>query len=397
MNKKEFNMKKTFLSIFVLFAVLLTACGGTATPTPTAEPVANEPSVNSVTAEGTLLPDPSVELAFAQGGVVKKILVQPGERVAAGDVIVQLVGVETVQAELAAAQLEQTLAQQAVDTLKRNALLTAAEAQQALYNMQKSYESAEGRWSVGDKEKATDLELALNAYVVAERDYHNAKTELDRFAYKDRTDSKRQKAQETFDREKANLTTVYADLLKEIPDSDALVDDAQVSLLKAVAAFELARQQVDRLNQGLDRETLAAAEARLTAATAHITAAQAALAFYELRAPFNCTLLSLDLAVGEAVTPTLPIAFLANTSRWIVETKDLAEIDAANLSVGNPVVVKLDAFPGEEFTGAVTKINPVGKLYLGDMTYQITVMLDEADARFLWNMTAIVTVNTAGK
>jgi HlyD family secretion protein len=397
MNKKEFNMKKTFTSIFVLFAVFLTACGGTATPTPTAEPVANEPSINSVTAEGTLLPDPSVELAFAQGGVVKKILVQPGERVAAGDVIVQLVGVETVQAELAAAQLEQTLAQQAVDTLKRNALLIAAEAQRALYSAQKSYESAEGRWSVGDKEKATDLELALNAYVVAERDYHNAKTELDRFAYKDRTDSKRQKAQETFDREKANLTTVYADLLKEIPDSDALVEEAQVSLLKAVAALELARQQVDRLDQGLDRETLAAAEARLTAATAHVIAADSALEFYELRAPFNGILLSLDLAVGEAVTPTLPIAFLANTSRWIVETKDLAEIDAANLSIGNPVVVKLDAFPGEEFTGKVTKINPVGKLYLGDMTYQITVTLDEPDARFLWNMTVTVTVNTAGK
>jgi hypothetical protein len=29
------------------------------------------------------------------------------------------------------------------------------------------------------------------------------------------------------------------------------------------------------------------------------------------------------------------------------------------------------------------------------MTYQITVTLDKADARFLWNMTATVTVNTA--
>lgn len=390
-------MKKTFLSIFVLFAVFLTACGETTTPTPTAEPVADETSLNSVTAEGTLLPEQSAELAFAQGGVVKEILVQPGERVAAEDVIVRLVGVETVQAELAAAQLEQTLAQQSLDALQRNALLTAAQAQQALYNAQKSYESAQGRWSVNDKEKATDLELALNAYVEAERDYRDAKAELDRFAYKDRADSKRQKAQETFDREKANLATVYADLLKEIPDSDALVDEAQTSLLKAIAALELARQQVDRLEQGLDRETLAAVEARLEAAHAHVTAAQAALEFYELRAPFDGVLLSLDLAVGEAVTPTLPIAFLAETSRWIMETKDLAEIDVANISIGNPVVIKLDAFSGEEFTGTVTKINPVGKLYLGDMTYQITITLDKADARFLWNMTATVTVNTVGK
>lgn len=390
-------MKKTFLSIFVLFAVLLTACGETETPTPTAESVATDTSINSVTAEGTLLPDPSAELAFTQGGVVKEILVQPGERVAAGDVIVRLIGVETVQAELAAAQLEQTLAQQSLDALQRNALLTAAEAQQTLYNAQKSYESAQGSWSVGDKEKATDLELALNAYVEAEHDYRDAKKELDRFAYKDRADSKRQMAQETFEREKANLVTVYADLLKEIPDSDALVDEKQASLLKAIAALELTRQQVDRLEQGLDRETLAAAEARLEAANAHVTASQASMELYELRAPLNGILLSLDLAVGETALPMTPVAFVADAAHWIIETKDLAEVDVADVSVGDSVIVKLDAFSNEEFTGKVTKINPVGKLYLGDMTYQITITLDEADARFLWNMTATVTVNTAGK
>jgi len=92
-----------------------------------------------------------------------------------------------------------------------------------------------------------------------------------------------------------------------------------------------------------------------------------------------------------------PVAFVADTSRWIVETKDLAEVDVAKVSVGDPATVKLDAFPDEEFTGTVTTIDPVGKLYLGDMTYQITVSLNEVDARFLWNMTATVTVNTEEK
>ncbi len=382
-------MKKITISL-ILLAFFLTACGGTATPVPTLEPEKESRSI--VTAEGTLLPSPSVELAFAQGGIVDKIFVQPGERVASGDVIAQLVGIESVQAELAAAQLEQTLAQQSLDALRRNALLAAAESQQASNRAQKTYETAEGRWSVGDKEKATDLELALDAYVEAERDYRDAQEELDRFAYKDRADSKRQKAQETFDREKANLAEVYADLLADIPDSDALVDEKQADLLQAIAALELARQQVDRLDQGLDRETLAAAEARLEAANAHVTAADSALEFYELRAPFNGILLNLDLAVGETALPMAPVAFLADTSHWIIETKDLAEVDVANVSVGNPVTVKLDAFPGEEFTATVTEINPVGREYLGDMTYQVTVTLGEPDPRFLWNMTATVSI-----
>jgi len=76
-----------------------------------------------------------------------------------------------------------------------------------------------------------------------------------------------------------------------------------------------------------------------------------------------------------------------------VKTKDLAEVDVAKVSVGDSVTVKLDAFPDEEFSGMVTEINPIGKLYLGDMTYQVTITLDESDPRFLWNMTAVITVN----
>ena len=69
----------------------------------------------------------------------------------------------------------------------------------------------------------------------------------------------------------------------------------------------------------------------------------------------------------------------------------------ADVAIGNTVTIKLDAFPDEEFSGTVTKIDPVGKLYLGDMTYQITVTLDEVDTRFMWNMTATVTVDTIDK
>jgi hypothetical protein len=74
----------------------------------------------------------------------------------------------------------------------------------------------------------------------------------------------------------------------------------------------------------------------------------------------------------------------------------LAEVDVAKVSIRDLVMVKMDAFVNEEFTGKVTKIDPVGMLYLGDMTYRITVQLDEPDPRFLWNMTAVITVNTEG-
>lgn len=390
-------MKRTFLSSLVLTAVLITACGNGNTPAPTAVPAADETSPNSITAEGTLLPGQSAELAFAQGGVVKEILVQPGEHVAEGAVIARLIGIESVQAELAAAKLEQTLAQQALDAIHRNALLTSSKTEKALLDAQEAYESEANGWNLGNEDEATDLELRIEDYVVAEADYRDARQKLNDVLYLDKDERKREDAQEDFDTEKENLTGAYTDLKTALAENEKPLDEELTALLGAISNLESARELQARLDDSnLDPETLAAAEARLAAATTRITAAEATVELYELQAPFNGELLRLDLTAGETALPMTPVAFVADTSHWIVETKDLAEVDVANIALGDFVSMKLDAFPGEEFTGTVTKINPVGKLYLGDMTYQITVTLDETDPRFLWNMTAVITLNAAG-
>jgi multidrug efflux pump subunit AcrA (membrane-fusion protein) len=390
-------MKRTFLSILVLTAVLVTACGNGNTPVPTAVPVADETSSNGVTAEGTLLPARSVELAFAQGGVVKEILVQPGEHVAEGDVIARLIGIESVQAELAATKLEQTLAQQALDALHRNALLTLSQTEQALLNAQKAYETEANDWNLGNTDDASDLELKLDDYVTIEKDHRAAHEKLDSLLNLDKDDHERVDAQEDFDKEKDSLAKAYTELLSAVSENDQSLDEKLTDLLTAIANLEVARETQSRLDDSnLDAEIIAAAEARFEAASAHVTAAESAIELYELRAPFSGELFRLDLTVGETALPMTPVAFVADTSHWIVETKDLAEVDATNITLGDSVSVKLDAFPREEFTGKVTEIDPVGKLYLGDMTYQITVTLNEPDPRFLWNMTAVIKVNAKG-
>lgn len=391
-------MKRNSLSLLALIALLLAACNGTATPAPTAEPPSEETSPTAVTAEGTLLPERSAELAFAQGGVVKEILVQAGARIAQGDVIARLLGVETVHADLTAAQLEQTLAQQALDAIHRNALLTSAQTEQALLRAQEAYESEANRWNLGDEDEATDLELRIEDYVIAEEDYRDALQKLDDVRYLEKDDRKRKDKQDDFDAEKANLAEAYADLKTALAQNEKSLDEESAALLSAISALETARELQSRLDDSnLDPEILAATEARLETASAHVNAAEAAVKLYELRAPFDGVLLRLDLSVGETAMPISPVAFIADTSHWIVETKDLAEVDVAKVTVGDPATVKFDAFPGEEFVGKVSEIDSVGKPYLGDMTYQVTVTLDASDPRFLWNMTAVVTVNTEGR
>ena len=391
-------MKNILFSTIILLSILLAACNGTNTPAPTAEPPKEVPIPNSVTAEGVLLPERSAELAFVQGGVVKEILVQPGERVSEGDMIARLIGIESARVELTAAKLEQTLAQQALDSIHRNALLHSSQTEQALLDAQEAYESEANRWNLGDEDQATDLELRIEDYVIAEEDYRDAREKLDDVLYLDKDDRKRQDKQKDVDAEEASLAEAYADLKSALAENQKSLDEKTAAVLGAISNLESARELQTRLDDSnLDPEILAAAEARLEVADDRVSAAEAAIELYELRAPFSGTLLSADLTLGETVLPLSPVAFIADTSRWIVKTKDLAEVDVTRVSVGNTATVKFDALPNEEFTGMVTRIDPLGRQYLGDMTYQITITLDEADTRFLWNMTAVVTVTTGKK
>jgi HlyD family secretion protein len=385
--------QRVFFLIMLVTLIFLSACSGMPAPAPVAAAAETAVEPQTVTAEGKLLPAQKAELSFVQAGVIGEVLVQPGDRVKSGAVLAHLVGIETVQAELAAAELEQILAQQSLDTLRRGAMLTGADAHKALQTAQKAYETEARGWRLGSEDDATDLELAMDQYIKAEANYRKAKAELDSHADKDLKNPKRQNAQRTFDDEKADLTSRYAELMEEIPTADERLDEKQTTLLKSISTLELARQQVARLDKGIDREQFASSEARLKAAGAHLAAAKAALAFYELRAPFAGTVLRVDhLSTGKAAIPGQAVLFLADTSRWIVETKDLAEIDIARVALGQSASVALDAFTDETFKGTVSAIDPVGREYLGDMTYQIIITLDAADPRFYWNMTATVTV-----
>ena len=90
----------------------------------------------------------------------------------------------------------------------------------------------------------------------------------------------------------------------------------------------------------------------------------------------------------------MPVAYLADTASWIVETTDLPESYAPRILLDDLAIIKLDAFSGEEFSGKVSAIDPVGRNYQGDMVYTVTIALDSADERFMWNMTATVTIET---
>jgi len=383
-------MKKRTLSL-LSFVLLLAACGGNQAPVVEPDPAPTEAALDQVVAEGKLLPVPSVELAFAAAGVVDEVLVESGQEVTAGEVLARLQNHEAIQAEVAQAEQAYLLEEQTFDRAEAEALAELAAANEAVRQAQyelDNFDIPSDLRGMTASEALTytyeNLEVAREAF----EPYRYLEERLEKELAREDPANPRV-YRDTAKTYKKRLDDAWADYDKAIRWAGLEADVEGAKARRAQAGQELEAL----LSDGTAVET-SVALAQFESARTRLTAARAALAGYELRAPFDGTLLSLDLALGESVLPGRPVGFLADTRHWQVETTDLAEIDIARVNLEDPVTIKLDAFPGEEFTGKVIEIDPVGREYLGDMTYQVTVLLDAADERFKWNMTAIVTIDT---
>jgi HlyD family secretion protein len=85
------------------------------------------------------------------------------------------------------------------------------------------------------------------------------------------------------------------------------------------------------------------------------------------------------------------VVTLGDFTQWVVKTNNLTEIEVVRLQDGQTAEVVLDALPDVTLTGKVTKIASVFVESRGDITYTVTVTLDQSDPRARWGMTAQVT------
>ena len=353
-----------------------------------------EAVLDTVVAEGKLLPAPSVELAFAQPGIVDEVLLEPGQDVSAGEVIARTQNIEALQAEVALAEEAYLLAEQAFGRAEALALSDLSGANETVRQAQYELDNFD---IPSDQRDMTASEALIYTYDTLEA----AREAFEPYRHLE------ERLEKELERDDPANPKVYRNTAKTYKKR---LDDAWAEYAKAIRRAELEANlegaRARRVQAGEELEALmtedpvgeetSVARVQFESAQTHLAAARAALASRELRAPFDGRLLSLELAPGESVLPGAPVAFIADVRHWQVETTDLAEIDIDRVSPDDPVTVKLDAFPGEEFSGKVVEIDPVGREYLGDMTYKVTVVLDAADERFMWNMTAIVTIHTQG-
>lgn len=379
MNRRNLVIGLVILAILVggYYALSSGLSGGSqATPTPT---TSLDDLDNIISASGTLLPVKRANLSFKIPGQVVQVAVKVGDNVKAGDVLIRL---DTAELEAALAQAKAVAAMAQANL----AQLQAGASKEDLAIAQANLETARAQLAKV-RAGATAEEIAI------------AKATLER------AEAALRDAQAAYDRVKGDE---YVGLM---PQSQALhlaTMDYQIAQARynqvvkgataediriAEAAVAAAQAALDRVKAGARPEEIAAAQARLEQAQAGVQQAQAALSAATLVAPFAGTVAAVNVNVGEAVAPGVPVLILGDLTHLRLETDDLSETNIARVKVGQSVTVNFEALPGQDFQGKVTQIAPIASQKQGGTNYMVTIEIANLDPELRWGMTGHVEIN----
>jgi RND family efflux transporter MFP subunit len=137
------------------------------------------------------------------------------------------------------------------------------------------------------------------------------------------------------------------------------------------------------------------ADAELAKAQASLDVAKATLAQNTILSPADATVIMVDAAPGEYIQGGQPVILLARLDQLQIETTDLSERDVANVKIGDPALVFIDAL-NADFPGKVVAISPISNTIGGDVVYTVTIALDERPDGLLWGLSAEVEIDTGG-
>ncbi len=331
-----------------------------------------------VAATGVVTPASWATLSFGMSGVVDQVLVEEGDQVEDGQVLVRLDSSDledaVVQAEATLATAQASLAQ--VKAPPRPEELAAAQA-----GLDAAQAHLAKLRSGASEEEITAARGAMETAALAV-----------------------QQAQAAYDE------VSWLEEIKEMPQA--------LALQQATVEYETVKARYETLVRGASAEDIAAAQAEVDGARAalsllragarpeDVTVAEAQVAQAEvaldqavseldeaaLSAPFEGTVGAVLAREGERINAGSPAVVLGDVAEFIIETTDLNEVDLYLISVGQAVDLTFEALPGMNIGGVVTQIAPMASLEQGGTNYKVTVALEEQDPDLRWGMTAFVDI-----
>jgi HlyD family secretion protein len=341
----------------------------------------------TVDGSGSLAPQQDVAVAFATGGEVVEVLVAIGDRVKAGEVLARLDDTDARQAVTEAEmQVRQSEASLALAQIEAEAGLALANLAAAQTDYERTLVNAA---HTGDQltSARVKLEQAQTALTDAQEAYDSAydpgrEWELGDRRLGPRLEAERETAERNLQKAQDDLAVAQASYnLAVIGIDESAVQDAEIKVINAQIALDKEPVQLEQAQLSLDQAELKLASARRT------------LEATQLVAPVDGTVTALNVAVGHIAGSGQEAVTLSDLDTLLVDI-GLDETDIAQVSLGQAVIVTLDAFDDVELAGTITAIAPVAETQSGVVLYPVTVTLDPTDLPVRAGMTADVEIVT---
>jgi HlyD family secretion protein len=378
-------------SVFIFTALILSSCSvfdKQTTPESTPVPVVEDSG--AVISQGNLVPKDYMYLVFPSGGHVEEILVKQGDPVIQGQLLARLGDRQQYEAGLTAAQLEVENAQQALDDLNNTADISSANAWLALLEANQRVIDAEIAWNNVDTDeyqgKIDDAEIKVSDM---QTELDDAQTEFDKYANLDPENPTRKTAETALNAAQNN----YDDAVHERDQLIINLEMAEANLQLAKSMQAKAQSDYDATRLGPDPDQLKIAQMNLDSALAHQASAQAAMDNLDIKAPFDGTVVEVNISDGELVGPGKWAVLVADYSEWYVETNDLTEQEVVKVSIGQEASISPDALPDLQASGVVTEIADNFYVQAGDILYKVRLHIDQPDPAFRWGMTVEISFN----
>ena len=345
------------------------------------------PGSNGTVAEAKLWPKQDVSLGFAGAGVVESVMVKEGDTVSKGDILAEIKGSENYRQSYAEAELNLAAARDELKSLNDSYPVEKADVQKRLVDARKALDKANETYADYDTpDYRTRLDNANKAYTDKWEAVEDAQDLVDKVSELDESSSRRRTVEDDYKKtlqDYEDLKRAYTLLLNN-------KDAAQAAVRSAEAEVADLERELEELADGPKQTKLDVIEQKIAAAEAQKLAAGKNIEQLQIIAPFDGTVVSVDLTEGELATAAKPVIVLADGSAQIVKTVDLSETDMAGIGLGNRVRVVFDAYPDNELYGTVTKITNWAGAYLGDVVFPVEITLDPNNLPLLWGMTASV-------
>jgi HlyD family secretion protein len=155
-----------------------------------------------------------------------------------------------------------------------------------------------------------------------------------------------------------------------------------------------------------DKKDITAAKASIVSAQANIDSVLSNLGYQQEQAgkrsvtsPISGTVNAVNIKNGDDLSKlssgssrTVPI--IIGDLGTIKAQVQVNEVDIANVSIGQQAVLTFDALPGFSETGKVEKMDSLGTLSQGVVTYNVTISLDSLDSRIKPEMSVSASIIT---